>query len=150
MVSAAQQHKSVMIIHICLEPPPAPHPTPLGHHRAPGWAPMLYSNFSPAIYLTHGSVYMLLCSSHSFLPPLCPQVCSLYLHLHFFPANRFIYIIFLFLKFFLYFFYFYFLIREKLFYNIVLVSATQKCKSTVILYVSFPIKPLSLSLIPPL
>ena len=28
--------------------------------------------------------------SHSFFPPLCPQACSLHLHLHFFPANRFI------------------------------------------------------------
>ena len=26
-----------------------PSPTPLGHHRAPGWALVLYSNFSPAV-----------------------------------------------------------------------------------------------------
>ena len=28
--------------------PPLAHPSPLGYHRAPGWA-LLYSNFSPAI-----------------------------------------------------------------------------------------------------
>ena len=33
--------------------------------------------------------------SYPLLPPLCPQLCSLYLHLHSFPANRFIDLIFL-------------------------------------------------------
>ena len=39
--------------------PPTPlYPTPLGHHRSLGWAPVLYSSFPLAIYFTHGSVYM--------------------------------------------------------------------------------------------
>ena len=42
LVSAVQQHESVITIHIyplTLEPPSSPpHPVPLGHHRAPGWA----------------------------------------------------------------------------------------------------------------
>ena len=39
--------------------PPTPlYPTPLGHHRSLGWAPVLYSSFPLAIYFAHGSVYM--------------------------------------------------------------------------------------------
>ena len=34
-------------------------------------------------------------SSHPFLPPLCPQICSLCLHLHCCPADRFISTVFL-------------------------------------------------------
>ena len=33
---------------------------PSGHHRVPDWAPLLHSNFSPAIHLTPDSVYMLM------------------------------------------------------------------------------------------
>ena len=61
---------------------------------------MLYSNFSLAIYFTHGSVYMsvLLSPFHPTLfalcppPPRSPQVHSLHLRLHLysFPANWFI------------------------------------------------------------
>jgi len=36
----------------------SPHLTLLGHHKVPGWAPCVYTNTSPAIYLTHGSIYM--------------------------------------------------------------------------------------------
>ena len=42
LVSAAQQRKSAIMRHIIsslLSLPPVPHPTPLGHHRAPGWTP---------------------------------------------------------------------------------------------------------------
>ena len=43
---------------------PTPHPTHLGHHRAPGWAPCIYFLsilhfiFPLVIYFTHSSVYM--------------------------------------------------------------------------------------------
>ena len=46
LVSAMQQHESVIITHThtYITPPslaflPSPYSTPLGHHRAPGWAP---------------------------------------------------------------------------------------------------------------
>ena len=44
LVSAVQQSRSVIIIHRYISSLPLPslpssHPTPLGHHRAPGWAP---------------------------------------------------------------------------------------------------------------
>ena len=46
-----------------------------------------------AIYL-HMVVYICQCYSlsvsHPLLPPMCPQVCSLYLHLYSCPTNRFI------------------------------------------------------------
>ena len=49
--------------------------------------------------ILHIVVYMFSCyclnASHPLLPILCPQVCSLYLHLHYCPANRFSSIIFL-------------------------------------------------------
>ena len=32
--------------------PSSPSPTPQGHHRVPGWLPVLYGNFSPAVLLT--------------------------------------------------------------------------------------------------
>ena len=44
-------------------------------------------------------IYMIACyslnQSHSLLPPMCPQVCSLHLHLHCCPVNGFIRIAFL-------------------------------------------------------
>ena len=79
--------------------PPHPATTPLQiiiEHLA--GLPVLYSSFSPAICFTYG-VCICLCyfahSSQFLLPPLCLQVHSLYLHLHSFPANRFISTIFL-------------------------------------------------------
>ena len=48
------------------EPPSQPHPTPTGHHRAPGEHPVLNSNFPPAICFKHGSVYI------SMLLAICP------------------------------------------------------------------------------
>ena len=63
-----QQLKSVIIIHICpLSPKPSfPYHTLLGHHRAPDWIPMLYTNFSAAIHFTHNSIYMLMLVDFSF------------------------------------------------------------------------------------
>ena len=40
----------------------------LGHHRAPGWVPVLYSSFPLVIYRTHASVYMSMLPSR-FVPP---------------------------------------------------------------------------------
>ena len=56
---------------------------------------VLHSSFSPAVDFIRGGVpvLMLLSLSRFFLPPLCPEVCSL--HLHPFPANRFINTVFL-------------------------------------------------------
>ena len=51
------------------------------------------SKFLLAVYFMYGSVYVSMLFSQ-FVPPsppaLCPQICSLCLHLHFCPANRFI------------------------------------------------------------
>ena len=60
--------------------PPPSHSSRLTH--APGWAPVLHSNFPLAVYFTY-VMYIFQCyslnSSHSLFPLLCPQVCSLYL-----------------------------------------------------------------------
>ena len=58
---------------ICSLGPPSQslplHATPLGHHRAPSWAPCwLYSSFPLAIYFTQGHVYMPILISQ-FVPP---------------------------------------------------------------------------------
>ena len=53
LVSAIRQHESSISIHILpSEPPPLlpPHVTPLGHHRAPGWAPCVVEQL-PTSYL---------------------------------------------------------------------------------------------------
>ena len=72
---------------------PQPHPTPLGHHRAPSWAPCAMQELPTSFYFTHGSVYMSIPISH-FIPPSpfppCPKVHSLHLCLYSYPANRFI------------------------------------------------------------
>ena len=79
-----------------------PHPLPPGHSAR--WSQstklefVLYSNFLLAIYFTHDDVYMSMLPLnffHALIPPPCPQVCSLCLHLHFFPASRLISTIFL-------------------------------------------------------
>jgi len=65
LVSAIQQHKPIIAIYIYIYlpslwslPPTAPPSRPLGHHRAPGWAPCVISNFPLATLSTHGRVYM--------------------------------------------------------------------------------------------
>ena len=68
-------------ISICIPPPSSAsshpcHPTPLGHHRPPRWAPVLYRSFPLAIYFTSGSVYMLKLLSQFILPSTDgPRVC---------------------------------------------------------------------------
>ena len=62
LLSAVQEHESAMCIHISS----LNSPTPLGHHRAPSQAPLLYLMFLLAIYFTHGSVYMLMESMRIF------------------------------------------------------------------------------------
>ena len=58
---SVRQCESAVSIHICplswASLPPL-HPTFLGHHGAPGWAPSLHSCFPGAVCFTHGSVYM--------------------------------------------------------------------------------------------
>ena len=55
----------------------ASHPTPLGHHRAPGWAPCVREQLLTS-YLFYMVEHICLCyilhSFHSLLPSLCPQV----------------------------------------------------------------------------
>ena len=80
-----------------------PHPLPPRHSAR--WSQstkldfVLYSNFLLAIYFTHDAVYrsmLPLNCFHAVIPPPCTQVCSLCLHLHFFPASRLISTIFFF------------------------------------------------------
>ena len=57
--------------------PPSPPSTPLGHHRAPSWAPCLHSGFPLTVYFTHGGVCVyvsatLSISSHPLLHTRCP------------------------------------------------------------------------------
>ena len=56
MVSAVERESAVCIP---ISPPPGtyPHPIPLGHHRAPSWAPCAIQQL-PTIYSTHCSVYI--------------------------------------------------------------------------------------------
>ena len=71
--------------------------TPLEPHRAPSWAPCSISQLpTRCLFYTwwHVHVKLLFQSVPPFLPPLCPQVCSLHLCLYSCPANGFIGIIF--------------------------------------------------------
>ena len=61
--------------------------------REPSWAPCALHLFPLASYFIQGSVYISMLFSH--FTPLCAQVHSLCLHLHFCPANTFISPIFL-------------------------------------------------------
>lgn len=58
LVSALQHCRSAISIHpspVSWDSHPSPHPTPLGHHRRPDWAPCVTHDFSPAIHFTHDS-----------------------------------------------------------------------------------------------
>ena len=73
LVSGIRPSESAVCIHILppvLSPFHPPRFAPLGHHRAPSWAPWGIRQL-PASYFTHDSVYICLCyslsSSHSFL-----------------------------------------------------------------------------------
>ena len=69
------------------------HPTHLGHHRAPSWAPWAIQQL-PASYLFYIIVYLCQCWSLNSSPSLPPhpvfKVHSSCLCLYSFPANRFI------------------------------------------------------------
>ena len=76
-----------------------PHPTPLGCHRAPDWSSLHHAANFHVLYILQMVIYTFPCyssnSSHHFLPPLCPQVCSQCLCFHCCPTNRLISTIFL-------------------------------------------------------
>ena len=75
-----------------LEPPflhPIPPPQVITEHRAE--LSVLYSIFPPLTVNTSQCYFLHLPHPHP--PPACPQLCSLHLHLHSFPANRFVSII---------------------------------------------------------
>ena len=83
LVSAIKQHKSATSIHVSSpswDPLSSSPPTPLGHQRAPDWAPWVITH----IHISY-PFYTCWCyffhSSHSLLPPLYPQVD--FLHLRF-------------------------------------------------------------------
>ena len=80
--------------HLPLEPPSLPSRRPFRSSRSARLGPLCYTATSYQPSALHMAVYVcqcyLLCASHSLLSPLCPQVHSLYLSLHPFPANRFI------------------------------------------------------------
>ena len=76
--------------------PPPTHPSPLGHHRVPGWAPSTVRQL-PTPYSTHGNVCISMLFFQFISPfpsPLCTQVHSLHLHLYSCPADRVISTIF--------------------------------------------------------
>ena len=81
----------------CSSPPP-PHPS-RGSQGTRLSFPCHTAN-SHLLSVLHGVIHTFPCyslsSSHPLLPPLCPKVCSLHLHLHCCPASRFFRIIFLF------------------------------------------------------
>ena len=78
---------------------PSPHRTPLGVTEQWVELPVSQGKFPLAIYFTYGKMYTFphsfLSSTHPLFSPLCPQVCTLGLHLHCCPENRFIRTIFL-------------------------------------------------------
>ena len=83
---------------LSLPPIQPPHPTHLGHHRALSWASCALHQVPPAIYFAHGTGHTSVLLSQ-FIPlsssPAVSTCLFSYLHLHYCPANRFIYIIFL-------------------------------------------------------
>ena len=74
-------------------------PTPLRGHKAPDLGSLCHTanshRLSPLHMVTYVSQCCSLNSSRPLLPPLCPQVCSLGLHLLCCPANRNIRTVFL-------------------------------------------------------
>ena len=96
--SAIQQHESAIGIRMSplLNLPPTSHLIPSHFSRLSQSTgcelPVSYSRFPLAIYFTHGNVFQCCSpsSSHTLLPLLCPQVCSLCVCLYCFPAYRFI------------------------------------------------------------
>ena len=71
---------SICINPLSFKPPSHPHPTPLGCHRAPGWAPCAIQQLpTRCLFYIWQYIYVYICqyyslnSSHPFLPSLCPQ-----------------------------------------------------------------------------
>ena len=69
-----------------------PQSTPLGHQKAPGWAPYVLQQLLTS-YLFYTGLCMYVDATFSvcptlFHPLLCPRVSSLYLHLHSFPCKQ--------------------------------------------------------------
>lgn len=85
LMSAIQQCESVMIIHLSLPSLaflPSPHLTPLGHHRAPGWASCVIRQLLASCPLyTRRCMHADATFSIRLTPlsPLCAQVPSLHL-----------------------------------------------------------------------
>ena len=71
-----------------------PFPTPLGCHRAPDLYSLHHTANPHWLSILHTVMYRFPCyspsSSNPLLPPPYPQTCSLGLHLHCCPADRFI------------------------------------------------------------
>ena len=63
-----------------------PHPTPIGHHRAPDWTPFVIKQLPTSIL--HMIVYICQCcflnTAHPLLPLLCPQflLCQVHIFLN--------------------------------------------------------------------
>lgn len=94
VASAVQQRQIIIIIYIpSLLNPFHPTPIPLGHHRVLSWVPFVIQQL-PTSYSLHMVVCICQCCflnlSHSLLPQLSPQLCSLHLCIHSFPADEFI------------------------------------------------------------
>ena len=94
LVSATHQHESVIGIHpLLLEPPSNPttsHPCRLSQDT--GLSSLCYTEASHQLFILRMVMYMFQCcslnSSHPLLPLLCPQVCSLRLHLYCLPCKQ--------------------------------------------------------------
>ena len=80
------------LLHMC--PPSYTPPQPTRLSQSMGWAPCAHAAAALWLSILRTVVYMFQCcslsSSHPLLPSLCPQVCSLCLHLYSCPANKFI------------------------------------------------------------
>ena len=103
LLSATHQHESAIGTHMSF-PLWASFPFPIPSHpprlsQSTGLSSLCHTAHSCLLSVLHMVVYMFayysLSSSHPLLPPLCPQVCFVCLHLHCCPANRFISTIFL-------------------------------------------------------
>ena len=103
LLSTVQRSEPAICIYIpassCTSPTSPRRPSPLGHHRAPSCTPSAYSSFPLALCL-HRVVCICQSKSPSSshptpLPPLCPHIQSLRLHLCSCPGPRFICTIFL-------------------------------------------------------
>ena len=105
LVSAIHQHESAIGIHICPLPlellSHLPHIPPPRLSESTSLSSLSHTASFHWLSILHMVVYIYmfpwcsLHSSHPLLPLLCPHVCSLHLHPHCCPENRFISTIFL-------------------------------------------------------